>query len=345
MTAQATIPLKGAPGSPYTRKMLALMRFRRMPFRLIVAPRGEHGAFPKPKVELLPTFYLPSATGEIEAVTDSSPIIRRFELENSQRSVLPAHPALRFLDELIEDYGDEWLTKAMFHYRWHYAADIDKSGSILPLWRGMTMSPERAAAMKKEFSERQISRLKFVGSSPATAATIEASYARFLDIFETHLHHHPYWLGQRPASCDFAVFGQLTQLAQFDPTPSALTLSRAPRVLAWTCLVEDLSGLEVENQDWIDPTVLPKTLEALLSEIGRVYVPVMLANVRALKSGADQVNAQVDGSPWHQQPFPYQGKCVQWLRQSYAALSGDDAKLVREILARSHCLPLVEEAF
>jgi glutathione S-transferase len=343
MTTSAAIPLKGAPGSPYTRKMLALMRFRRIPYQLIVSKRGEHGQFPKPKVELLPTFYLSGAGGEIEAVTDSTPIIRRLEREHQGRSVIPPSPTLRFLDELIEDYGDEWLTKAMFHYRWHYAADIDKSGSILPLWRGITASPEQAAAMKKEFSERQIGRLRFVGSSPSTAAAIEASYKRFLDIFETHLHHHPYWLGQRPGSGDFAVFGQLTQLAHFDPTPSALSLSKAPRVVAWTNLVEDLSGLEVDDEAWLDPLALPLTLGALFAEIGRVYVPVMLANARALKLGQAQVNAEIEGLPWQQQAFPYQGKCVQWLRQSYAALPSNDSKIVRELMARHACLPLLED--
>lgn len=343
MSIHTAIPLKGAPGSPYTRKMLALMRFRRIPYRLIISQRGEHGNFPKPKVELLPTFYLPGTHGEIEAVTDSTPIIRRLEREYQERSVIPSNPALRFLDELIEDYGDEWLTKAMFHYRWHYAADIEKSGSILPLWRGITVSPERATLMKKEFSQRQIGRLKFVGSSPSTAAAIESSYERFLKVFEAHLHHYPYWLGQRPGSGDFGVFGQLTQLAHFDPTPSDLTLATAPRVAAWTNLVEDLSGLEIEDDAWLDPKALPNTLEALFAEIGRVYVPVMLANVRALKLGLDQVHTEVDAMPWQQQPFPYQGKCVQWLRQSYAALPSQDAKLVRDLMARHACLPLLED--
>ena len=38
---------------------------------------------------------------------------------------------------------------------------------------------------------------------------------------------------------------QLTQLAQFDPTPAALTAKEFPRVHAWVSKVEDLSGVEV----------------------------------------------------------------------------------------------------
>ena len=343
MNSTDSIPLKGAPGSPYTRKMLALMRYRRMPFHLLVSTRGDHGKFPAPKVELLPTFYLQNAAGEIEAVTDSTPIIRRFEREVSGRSVIPNHAVMRFLDELIEDYADEWLTKAMFHYRWHYAADIDKSGTILPLWRDVTVPQETAAQLKTQFSQRQISRLKFVGSSPATAAIIEDSYLRFLGIFETHLSHSPYWLGKRPSSCDFAIFGQLTQLAHFDPTPAALTLARAPRVYAWVGMVEELSGLEPEDSQWLSPSELPATVSLLLKEIGRVYVPVMLANARALKNGASAVSAQLEGAHWTQQPFPYQGKCVQWLRQSYQALAPADKEQVRQILQDCNCLALVEE--
>ena len=342
MNQSSSIPLKGAPGSPYTRKMIAVMRYRRMPSRLIISQRGDHGTFPKPKVELLPTFYLPNAQGQIEAVTDSTPIIRRFERELQGRSVIPTDPALRFVDELIEDYGDEWITKAMFHYRWHYRQDIDKAGTILPLWRGITAAPAQVAEMQKAFAERQIHRLRYVGSSQATAGVIEDSYLRFLEIFERHLHQHPFWLGARPGSGDFAIYGQLTQLAHFDPTPAALTLAKAPRVHAWVYLVDDLSGLEPPEAGWVDANAMPLTVMDLLREIGRVYVPVMLANLKALKDGATEVHADLEGQSWTQQPFPYQGKCVQWLRESFSALPNKDAARVREWLDATGCLPLLE---
>jgi hypothetical protein len=98
--------------------------------------------------------------------------------------VLPADPVLALLDELLEDYGDEWLTKAMFHYRWHYADDIERAGEVLPRWRAITATEETIAQMKQQFSERQISRLRYVGSSPETAPVIEDSYRRFLDLFD-----------------------------------------------------------------------------------------------------------------------------------------------------------------
>ena len=67
----------------------------------------------------------------------------------------------------------------------------------------------------------------------------------------------------------------------------------------------------------------------------------MMANARALMAGADRVEAQVDGQPWVQQPFPYQGKCVGWLRQSWARLAADDQAWLRGLLGPAACLPLV----
>jgi glutathione S-transferase len=344
MSAETPIALMGAPGSPYTRKMLAVLRFRRIAYRLLSRSGAARAGMPSPRVALLPTFYLPRADGELEAVVDSSPIIRRLEAEHAGRSVIPTDPALAFLDELIEDYADEWLTKAMFHYRWAYEDDIEKASQMLPLWQHYSISDQVLAERAGTIGERQIERLYVVGSNLVTGPVIEASYRRFLAAFEAHLTHRPFLLGDRPASCDFAVFGQLTQLAQFDPTPAALTLALAPRVLAWVSLMEDQSGLEPAAGDWGSVDALPETLMALLREIGRVYPPVMLANARAVTAGATEVVAEVDGQPWSQPPFAYQAKCIQWLRQSHARLPQASRETVDRILEATGCAAIVSAA-
>jgi glutathione S-transferase len=341
MSAETSIALMGAPGSPYTRKMLAVLRYRRIAYRLLSRNGAARAGMPAPKVALLPTFYLPGAGGELESVVDSSPIIRRLEAEHAGRSVIPTDPAMAFLDELIEDYADEWLTKAMFHYRWAYEDDIEKASQMLPLWQHYIIPDAVLAERAAMIGERQITRLYVVGSNAVTGPVIEASYRRFLAAFEAHLTHQPFLPGDRPASCDFAVFGQLTQLAQFDPTPAALTLAVAPRVLAWVSLMEDQSGLEPADSDWMGVDALPDTLMALLSEIGRVYPPVMLANARAVAAGAAEVVAEVDGQPWRQPPFPYQAKCVQWLRQSHARLPAASRAAVDRILEATGCAAIV----
>lgn len=339
--AQDRVILNGVPGSPYTRKMLALLRYRRIPYRLILASHGAAG-LPTAKVSLLPTFYFPGDDGALVAVNDSTPILRRLEREYAGRSARPSNPALAFLDALIEDYGDEWLTKAMFHYRWAYEADIARASAILPAWRRAQTSDESLKAMGREVAGRQIPRLRYVGSNEVTGPIIEASYKRFLDAFEAHLRDHPFFLGARPGAGDFGCYGQLTQLALFDPTPMAVTEARAPRVFAWTGAVEDLSGLEPTEADWFDPTALPETVTAILAEIGRVYAPLLLANAKALRDGAEQVDTVIDGGRWVQQPFTYQGKCLQWLREEYAALVPADRKAADAALTGTGCEVLLQ---
>ena len=336
MSRTNPIALRGAPGSPYTRKMLAVLRFRRIPYRFLVGLWGRDESLPRPKVDLLPTFYFDSDDG-VEAVVDSTPIMRRLENEYLGRSVIPDDPALAFIDYLVEDYADEWLTKAMFHYRWQYAADIALAGEILPRWRDLTASAGEIAPRAEAVRERQIGRLYVVGSNDVTGSVIEQSYRRFLGLLDDHIGNGPFVFGGRPSAADFGLFGQLTQLATFDPTPRDLTAEAAPRVVAWVQSVEDLSGLEPGEEDWVGRGEVPETLRALLVEVGRTYVPVMLANARAIDSNADQVIAEVDGEPWTQRPFPYQAKCLQWVRQEYARLDGADRAFVDGMLDGTGC--------
>jgi glutathione S-transferase len=319
------------------------MRYRHIPYRIswqsITSPGDKsHKDRPKPKVALLPTYYLPDANSEIQAVTDSTPILRRFEEEYEGRSVIPSDAIMAFLNWLLEDYGDEWLTKSMFHYRWHYAADIKKAGSILPRWGNISASDEEIESLSKYVSDRQTGRLTYVGSNEVTKETIENSFTRFMTLLDAHLQTAPFIFGQRPSSADFAVYGQLTCLALFDPTSSAIVVSEFPRIYAWTELMEDLSGLPVANDDsgWLDSSsAIPETLLALVQELARLYIPYLKLNADAVMSGAEMVDGEVDGRPYQQNPFPYQAKCLQWIGEQYAALSDSDKARLAELTAET----------
>lgn len=82
-------------------------------------------------------------------------------------------------------------------------------------------------------------------------------------------------MGDRPDSSDFAVCGQLTCLALFDPTPQQYILENHPRVYAWTETLEDLSGYVDSDEDWLSSGDLPKTLIQILGEVGRNYAPYL----------------------------------------------------------------------
>ena len=335
------LKLKGSPGSPYTRKMLAYLRYRHIPYQLLIGDQASQLGLPNPKVSLLPTFYLPDENQTIQAVVDSTPLIRRFETEFSGRAALPADPILGFINYLLEDYADEWLTKAMFHYRWHYSDDIETAGTVLPHWSNIQANRETLAQLKNVFSERQISRLYVVGSNSTTAPVIEASYTRFLTLMDTLIESQTFVLGNRPASADFAIYAQLTQLARFDPTPSAICLKEAPRVYAWTDLVDDLSGHPAEENGWVTASQIKDHLGELLAEVGRTYAPALLANANAMRDGAQTMETTIDGQPWEQPVFPYQAKCLQWINEEFAKLDNNAQSAVTQILQDTGCETLL----
>ena len=328
----------GAPGSPYSRKLRSLFRYRRIPFTWANRNSKEDVDTPEVPVNLLPVLVIPGESGDYsEAKIDSTPIIRFLETEQSERSVIPTNPIMTFIDYLIEDYADEWLTKAMFHFRWAHKRNIDFAGKILPRWTLNQLSDEEIEPLSKNISERQIERLRYVGSNETTGDFIEESYQKFIELLSSHLVGRRFVLGDRPGSCDFGIFGQLTQLAQTDPTCRDLTLKVAPRVFAWCDNVEDLSGLEPEEGDWMKEDEVPDSLILILKEIGRTYAPFLIANANAVAEGKEEWESEIDGKLWKQMPFVYQAKCLTWIREEFRKLDHEQKGKVLQLLEGSGC--------
>ncbi len=67
----------------------------------------------------------------------------------------------------------------------------------------------------------------------------------------------------------------------------------------------------------------------------------VIANATAVNQGADEVRTEIDRREWVQQPFPYQAKCLHWIRQEYARLDGQDRVFVDEVLTCTGCEQLL----
>ena len=334
----------GGVGSPYTRKMLSYLRYKRIPHKMIWGDPSKYldqEGIEKPKPGLLPTFVLPDENGNLKAVTDSTPLIRRIDKEVSERSTIPSDPALAFINYLIEDFADEWGTKYMFHYRWHDQKDAENAGTILPLQTVGMMPNEMLDNLKGMISKRQIDRLWVVGSNNDTAPIIDASFRRLLGILEKHFTSTPYLISNRPSSSDFAMYGQLSQLVNFDPTPREICHEVSLRTVAWVGLIEDQSGIEVDDEHWGSIEKLPATVKELLAEIGKGYVPAQLANAKAIENGDKEWETEIDSCLWKQKSFPYQAKCLKWVNDEYSSLSEENKKKINDLFDGTGCERLI----
>ncbi len=323
--------------------MRGVLRYRHIPFRWMLRD-SKWDDLPAPAVPIIPVIAYPNAdgTGYQEVTVDSSPQIMRLEADITGRSVVPTDPALAFIDSLIEDFGDEWLTKAMYHYRWAYEADIDKAGKLLPISRNLQLDSDQSQQMYDFITQRQIGRRSLVGSTEWNTPIIEGSYRRVLQIMQARFAKGDFMLGDRPGRGDFGLYGQLTQLTRWDPTAVAVAVDVAPKVVNWVERMDDLAWLPVtDDAGWDELDGLDPATGQLLEEIGRTYAPFMVANTKALMAGADEVLCQIDGQEYRQAPFAYQGKCLHWLREAYQALDAADRGRADTVLSGTGCEQLL----
>ena len=340
------IQIFGATPSPYTQKMISIFRYKHIAYEAMMgnaAGRLKEMNIEPPKPVLLPTILLKDANGELKPTTDSTPIIRRLEKEYPDRKLLPEDPALSFINYLLEDFGDEWVTKYMFHYRWYFEEDANNASTILPLSDLATdMDDGTLKEVKKMIHDRQHGRLWVVGSNDTTAKLIDSSYRRFVKLMDDHLSVSRFLFGEKPSSADFAIYGQLTQLIGFDPTSRRIASENSLRLVSWVDVMADLSGHDVNNSNWTSLEDSPPSLKEIMKEFGQMYVPALLANAKAIMEGDETWETEIDGSTWKQKAFPYQAKCLKWIKEEFNTLSKNDKTRIKTFLEGTGCEAILD---
>jgi glutathione S-transferase len=323
-----TYRIFGSEMSPYSVKVRSYFRFKGIAHRWIPRRAENEEDYKRyARLPIVPTV----ATPDDEGLQDSTPIIERLEALHPTPSIHPDDPALRLLSELIEEFGDEWGNKLMFHHRWFASVDAEASAQTLA-WLALPQGDAAAVADRaRVIRERMGGRGHFVGSSPANAPLITAYYIELIDRLQAHLAARPYLFGSRPAFADFGLGGQLYETS-VDPTCGAIMRGRGPAVLDWVHRMME-PRLDGPFETW---SGLAPTLEPLLAYVGRYFLPWSNANARALEAGEASFTVDLPGGAYVQPPQKYHARSLAALKAKYAAAAGVPG--LGAILSATGCL-------
>ena len=324
--------LYGGGGSPYSQKMRAILHYRRLPFDWVQITPAIRSQIKHDGPPIIPILRLPE---DQSLHVDSTPLAFQLEERHSERSIIPDDPAMAFLSNLIEDLGDEWVTKMMFHYRWDLEIDQMYSSRQIISDNSPGLRGDDLKQAAEAIRQRQVERMPLVGCTRQNKPIIERSFHELLGILDSFATRDEFIFGTRPSLADFGLFGQLKTLAS-DHTSMLIMRNTVPSVYDWVRRLEDSSGIEGEWHEFAD--MRPAVTE-LLKFSARYYLPFLEANANAHAEGADTLTVELAGRIFQQPTFKYQVKCYDRLRK---LLQNERVDALRGLLAETECLQYLE---
>ena len=339
MSQHSTYRLIGRPESGYSVKVRSALRYKGVDFAWLDRFRERKLYQQHATVQLIPLVLLPDGA----PMQDSTPILEHLEARHASPSFHPEDPALRFLSELMEEYGDEWVNKLMFHYRWGYPADQQRRGESLAagLVEGSGLGwlkPLLVPIAKRLIIRRMIPRMAFAGANENNAPLLIESFADLVELLEVHLSHRPYLFGARPAFGDFGLWGQLYQ-AWIDPSCEAILNQRAPNVVRWIRRMDDpTSEGEFERLDALAPTLKP----IFEREVGPRFLAWSDANQAAWAADNARTELTMGNRRYYQKTFKYPARALGILRAKFEKAA--DSPELRDFLRATGCLRYLESS-
>jgi glutathione S-transferase len=158
------------------------------------------------KYAKIPIIPLVVTTNE-ESLQDSTPIIEAIEQHYTERSIHPEDPVCQFISTLIEEIGDEWGNKWMFHLRWARDEDCKSVGGRIAALNAPGADEATRITIRDQIISHMKSRVFFVGSNEQTAPQIEHSFEDGIKLLDNHFHNRAYLFGDKPCFAEFGLWG------------------------------------------------------------------------------------------------------------------------------------------
>lgn len=271
------IQIYGWKVSPFTEKTYAYLKYKQLDPKYIEPNAWQLNFKIKKDVGQM---IMPVVYDDDQILQDSSAIIDYYESHYASRPVIPEQALPKIACYILELLGDEWLTLAALHYRWHYPENhpfIFRSfgRSALPKF-----PPFMQSFMGRKIGKQMSGYLPILGIDHDMQQPLESNTHTILSYLNEHLASHTFLFGSCPSLADFAIYGPIYAHLYRDPFPDKL-LSPYPSVIKW---IQALSGpINLHQGNWSNAPTLPLSLLPLLQVWSQTHAPLIKASIESFK--------------------------------------------------------------
>ena len=204
----------------------------------------------------------------------------------------------KLVSTLLEEFGDEWGNKWMFHLRWARDEDCTSAGGRIAALNAPDADDATHATIREQVIGHMKGRVFFVGSNEQTAPQIEQFVPRRHSAAEYAPGRQTLSLRGQTGVCRILASGaRCTARGQTRPVVPGSRAS-APHLLDWVhrMLWPSDEG-DYEPWDSVAPTLLPFVKD----QVGDLFLPWTVANAAAMAAGEAKFSVDLKGRAFTQE--------------------------------------------
>ena len=330
--------------SPYSCKLRTYLNYKGIPYQRM---RINLNAYMKEIPDRVGMSIMPVIlTASDEVLQDTTPIMTLFEQEYPEKACIPDDQRLAFIMWLLEDFGDEYLTRFSMHYRW--GNRLNRETLSHRLGRNMSYGNKQlhATNVAPMILARQAGFDGPLGLvNDAIREDLEAQLVELLALLETHFARYQFILGDRPSLADFAIYGHFYAHLYQDPTSAHILETKGSRTCNWLDTITefgDLRGLvgQTEFGDWLNLNQeVPDTLMALLKFVAKTYIPFAAGAAFATSEKQKTYTAKINGLDTTFMTFQYRAWSFENVQNEFNDLVPQDKIFVQGLLHQTNIQP------